>query len=157
MKTVIRAGKATYYVFLIIWIVPLVLAIATVIRSPTTRSLWGMVCFVFVYGICLFVWVKRFKIECGEGRLRYTCLFGGCIEVSVRDVQSAAFELGIQRYCDRFLPPIRLVLTLKPNSKIRRLVINIKVFDRKQIDSLVVFLDANGVKISKGRKESGSH
>lgn len=144
-KMVIRAGTSTYLAFLLIWLVPSMLVLLGAAYAPPATSVWGMFFLIVLFGLGLLIWIRRFRIEYGESRICYTALFSGSNEIDTKDIESVVSEVGIHRYSDRFLPPNRLVLNLKQGSRKKRLVINIKVFNKKNIDAFVKFLEDRSV------------
>jgi hypothetical protein len=139
---VMKAARSTYYVAFSLWFGPAILAVAVALRRPTIASLWEMVGIVAIYGIILFVWVRQFSIELGNERMVYSSLFGGRKEIRLKDIESVVRSVGMRRYRDRFLPPIRLEVIPKSGTNMEKLTVNAKVFDREALDVLMTYLGA---------------
>ena len=58
-------------------------------------------------------------------------MFGGYTEIKCADIESAKLGVGIKKYLDRFLPPVRLNISYNVDGARKELAINLKVFDAK--------------------------
>ena len=57
--------------------------------------------------------------------------------MAIGDIQSVEFHVGIKQGEVTFLPPIRLEVVSTPRSLAKKIVINAKVFNRRDTASLV--------------------
>ena len=137
--TVLRAARSAQLVFLLIWIVPAGLVAAGALRQPGA-PVWGTLAIAALYGAVLLAWITRFELRFGGGEVVYRTLFAGRRTMPVAAIASVRRETGITRYTDRFLPPLRLELVPRPGMGFRKLVINVKVFEREGIAALERYL-----------------
>ena len=100
------------------------------------RRIQTTICFSAIL-ILIFAWVRRFRIVVDETSLSYTSLFGGKKIVKLDDITTAHTEIGSK---DRFGPVMRFELECKPPSREHQIVINMKVFSRKDLHSLFEIL-----------------
>lgn len=138
---VFRASRSTYWVVLFIWLAPALLVASATVQHLAIESAWQMTGFVTTYGVLLWVWVRKFRLEIGDGKIAYTSLFGGHREIRAAEIESVVRSIGIVRYRDRFSPPLRLEIIPKGTSTAQKVVINAKVFDRKSVDCLLQYLE----------------
>jgi hypothetical protein len=133
-----RAGKSTYFIFFLLWSVPSIPLCSVIILRPNLLGeLWKALAIVVPFGAIVFFWVSRFRIELSDRWLSYTSLFTGTNKMAINDIQSVEFHMGIKQGEVTFLPPIRLEIVPTPRSLAKKIVINAKVFNRRDTASLL--------------------
>ena len=138
---IIRAARSTYIVVLLIWAAPTFLVTAALVRNSSLPSVWAMAALTAAIGMILYFWIYLFRIEVDAYKLSYTTLFGGRRTLRLSDLGSVRFMVGYRRYCDRFLPPVRLEICLRKGVDGPCMVINAKIFDHKALNELMRRLD----------------
>lgn len=137
--TAYSPAASAYVVVALIWLVPLGLAVASVVRRPHDATLWGMLAIVSISGIAAIAWLSRHRIRVFADRIRYTTPWRE-IEIPLGEVESARLVIGADNYRDRFLPPVRIEIWRRVGGARRRVAINAKVFRRRDIDELLDLL-----------------
>jgi hypothetical protein len=82
------------------------------------------------------VWLAFFKLELGDGWIKYRSLFGGVQEIQLADIKSAELMTGIRQYASPFFPPNRIEIAVRGKDGERFVVINTKVFSREALRNL---------------------
>jgi hypothetical protein len=113
-----------------------------VATRPGEASSWGMVAMAAAYCSAFFLWVRKFRIEIGDGTITYESLFGGSRQVRVADIESVNAVIAIRKRTDRFQPPLRLVLRVKDGVRAtKEVTINLKVFELSDVATLMEAVD----------------
>jgi len=130
------ADHRTFCVFGAIGGVPLLVSLLAALKEP---SFWGAVAICVLLLTALFFWIVAFRICITEKAISYRTLFGGtkCLEFS--QIKSYKME---KRLYSAFGPAIRLVITSKAAAGVRAIVINVKVFGKKDLKQLFETLES---------------
>jgi len=126
----IRAAASTYVVFALLF-GPICFFSIAVYREYSTTILFSLV-LAFI-----FTWIRKFRIVVDDATLSYSSLFGGRQSVQLNEIVSARTEIGTRRALD---PMYRMVLELEHSAGKSPIIINMKVFRRKDIAGLVAIL-----------------
>lgn len=130
----ISPGRSTYIVWFSILSIPIfIIFVAILVRGFIASVVpvfycWGMMLFF------AFFWISRFNLRLENNYIYYRSLFSGANYIHLADVVSVKHRVGIYKYTDRFLPPVRLEIKGKRGLVI---VINLKVFNRKDVESVI--------------------
>ena len=125
-----RAAASTYVVFGLMF-VPLCCFSILVFRQSSSTILCSSVL------LLIFVWIRTYRIVVDGAELSYTSLFGGRQSVQLEEIASARTEIGIR---DALGPMYRLVLELSGHAEKSQIVINMKVFRREDMATLIGIL-----------------
>jgi hypothetical protein len=135
-----RAAKSTYIVFTIIWAIPFLISLLSIYKMPMNKSLWLMEFIIISFAAFLMLWIYKFKIIITNTSVIYESLFNGVKEINLLDIEKATIKVGINKYTDRFLPPVRIEIKTKSNNE--KLAINIKVFNKNDVVKLIETVNA---------------
>lgn len=136
--TTFCAAKSTYVVAALLCVVPFGVGLIAIGTRPTEPSSWGMAALAAVYGTMIFLWVRKFRIQIGDGKIRYQSLFGGSREVLVTDIESVRREGPVGELAGRSRPPTSLVLVIRDGRGASGAVtINLKVFRLSDVATLM--------------------
>lgn len=102
--------------------------------------MWIATAIVFAAGIAVFIWFRRFLLEVSGNVLRYRSLLGGTKEIRFDDIRTTRIESGFPHYRDRFRPTLRMIVLPKEGAGAAPFDINLKVFEKIDIDRLVEIL-----------------
>lgn len=137
VTTAFRASYSAYVVISLILAFPL---LASLVGFIEDRKFWQPLAICVVILSFFIVWLSCFRIEISEEALSYRSLFSRKRTLSLSNVGRAEVCVGYNNYSDRFRPPLRLVVQPRAGINERPIIINIKVFHRKNIDFLVSVL-----------------
>jgi hypothetical protein len=138
-----RAATSTYVVFGLIVAVPCLLSpIAMSIDSMSRdKSHWvhDSVVIIFFSAVILltFLWIRKFRILVEDSVLSYTSLFGGTRTLNLVDIEVARTEHGPQALLGPFF---RLVVQPTAFANKPPIIINMKIFSRRDLEELFVIL-----------------
>lgn len=130
----ISAGRSTYIIWFSILSIPiLIIFVAMLVRGFVFSVVpvfccWGMMLFFVSF------WISRFNLKVDSKYICYRSLFSGTNCIHFADIVSVKHRIGIYKYTDRFLPPVRLEIKGKRGAVI---VINLKVFNREDVESII--------------------
>lgn len=133
----VSAGRSTYTVWIVIFGVPFVIIfISLLVNGFTSSFLTLLFCLVVMLFFVVF-WISRFNLKIDDECIYYSSLFSGTTCIRFTDITSVRHRVGIYKYTDRFLPPVRLEIRGRNGDVI---IINLKVFNREDIDSIIKWL-----------------
>jgi hypothetical protein len=120
-----KASWSAYIVFTAMWGIPIFGGLAAAVMRPRG---WEVLLVSVIPWAFFCVWLAAMKLQISDSEVTYRSLFKGSQSLRWADVKAVSFEVGHQKYSDRFhLPLVRLVIT--PKSPIYPvLVINAKPF-----------------------------
>lgn len=139
----LRAGRSTYLVFAVMFAVPLLINLLALLRD---RTWWQPVIIILFVVVACFAWLWSFKIVVANGRLTYSNLFQRPVSVQLSEIAKVDIQMGCFTYLDRFKPTIRLIIRCLPSTGKNQISINMKVFNKKQIDALLDIIDPLSIK-----------
>jgi hypothetical protein len=135
-----RASVSTYVVFgLIFGIIcgsPITIAISTMRNGQSVHNSLVIALFSLLF-LLVVAWIKKFRVLIRDSMVSYTTLFGGTRELNLSDIKSARTEIGPQKLLGPFY---RLVLEPVASSGKPPLVINMKVFSKKDLQLVIAVL-----------------
>jgi hypothetical protein len=104
-----------------------------------------------------FLWLWRFAIEVTQDAISYRTLWSGTRTLGFSDIRKAAVEMGAKEYEDRSRPTIRLALYTLKESGQEPIDINMKVFEREDVQLLLEHfgLDRNDLSIVRRWRKQG--
>ena len=148
-----RACAATYIVFSVIGATPLLINILFAVRAGRAKALTvgpGLQILLTAIGflLLLLIWVHAFKLQVRDGLLFYRTLFGGTRTIPLDEIASADIKFGPDA---PFGPFYRLTVHPSPGANRHPIVINMKVFSKKDLNTL---FDILGPKLKGGRRFS---
>lgn len=134
-----RAATSSYFIFIAIWGVPLV--IWTVANFINGRNNWQGIalCFLGLFGCIL--WLALFKLILTQDTVIYRSLFGGTVSLPVKEIIKTDIVIGCFTFADRFKPTSRLVIEPNQSTGKKSIVINIKPFSQKAVNDFLSSLD----------------
>lgn len=132
----IFAGKTTYIIFSSILGIPFLIFLLVILFKGPIASAVHVLFFLSFCELFVFFYVSRFNIKIDNERIHYRSLFSGVTYIDLSDICSVTYKVGSVKYSERFLPFYRL--EIKGGGKV--IMINLKVFDRKDIKLLNDFL-----------------
>ena len=126
-RRVWKADPATIMVVVGPWVIISLINFLAAFKSRSMLTALGI-----SLGLSLFaaLWVMTFRVEIDGKRLSYVSLFSGTRVVTFDQIQSAVIKVGGSSFREKFLPLIRLEITVEPDSGLRNFSINLKVFAR---------------------------
>lgn len=130
----ISAGRSTYIIWFSILSIPILIVFIAMLVRGFVFSVVPVLC---CWGIMLFFtffWISRFNLKIDSKSICYRDLFSGAKCIDFADIVSVKHRIGIYKYTDRFLPPVRLEIKGKRGAII---VINLKVFNREDVESII--------------------
>jgi hypothetical protein len=130
----IRSSKKSLALLEGILAIPFFISIFATKNQP---SMWIPVVILVIFAVVVFVWMISFRIEVAFGMLKYHSLLGGTKEVRLNEIEVARIEVGYSKYMDRFRPPVRLCVRPQRGLGAKAFDINLRVFDRSDIDQLL--------------------
>lgn len=133
----LRAGRSTYLVFAVMFAIPLLINLFALLNDP---SWWEPVIIILLAAVVCFAWLRSFEIVVAQGRLTYASLFRRAISIQLAEIAKVNIRTGCFTYIDRFKPTTRLIIHPLSATGRSPMIINLKVFDKKQIDVLLAFL-----------------
>lgn len=116
------------------------LTVAMVYGVIQEREQWPGVVLAVALQIFLSAWLFSFSLALIGDRLRYRSLFGGRKELDIADIKRIEVQVGEARYRDKFRPPIRLFVKSWQASRDSSFDINMKVFDKRDMEVLLQIL-----------------
>ena len=141
----IRPALRTYIVFAALGSIPLLVQLAVIghhrIDVPLLACNVGLL-------LLLLAWVFAHRLVLRDGIVRYRTLFRGVTVVPVSSISDVSLRIGVFSYIDRFRPTVRIEVRWVDTST-RLLVINARVFKRKEVDRL---LDVIGLPLEPAEK-----
>lgn len=135
-NTCYRACVSTYLVFGTITGIPLLISLLATLKSPAAWP--GVVACLFIMA-AIFWWLNSFKILLSEREISYRSLFKGTASLAFSEIKEAKTDVTFSQV---FGPPIRLVLSPKPNIAKPPIIVNIKVFCRHDVAQLLKILES---------------
>ena len=135
----LRTGRSAYLGFAIMFSVPFLLYLCVLWKD---QSWWQPVIIIFLAAVICFGWLRSFKIVVAKGQLTYVSLFQRAVSIQLSEIAKVDIQIGCFTYLDRFKPTTRLIIQPQPSTGKSPISINLKVFDKKQIDVLLAFLDS---------------
>jgi hypothetical protein len=129
-----RAAASTYVVFTAIFAVLDIPAILTARSDPGAFEIAVAVSTTYLF---VLTWIWRFQIILTSQTLAYKSLFGGVRRLDVAEIQKIKTQIDFKR---KLGPFYRLLIFSGRSDKEEPLVINMKVFERRDIQRLVEFL-----------------
>lgn len=130
----ISAGRSTYIIWFSMLSIPILIVFIAILVRGFVFSVVPVLC---CWGIMLFFaffWISRFNLKIDSKSICYRKLFSGTKCIEVADIVSVKHRIGTCKYTDRFLPPVRLEIKGKRGAII---VINLKIFNRKDVESII--------------------
>jgi len=140
-----RAAWSTYFFFGLISL-PFLLPVFAILHKYRGKIVFAapsdMLVVVFFPVACLFavIWIASFQITVSGSELSYKTLFGGKRTLTLAQISSAETELGAGKL---FGPFYRLVIV--PKGRGKPLVINMKIFEKRDLQRLLVILGDKAV------------
>ncbi len=128
------ACRSTYLVFLTIIGVPLIINLIALLKDPT---FWQPVLICFLAMAAFLFWIRSFRIKLSDNQILYKRLFGGTTCINVSEILKIDTEVGCFKYSDRFKPTFRIVIKPIPLIGKSPVVINAKIFCKKEINQLL--------------------
>jgi hypothetical protein len=136
VETRYRACVSTYLVFGAITGIPFLISLLATLKNPTV---WPSVIACFFIMAAVFWWLNTFKIQLSESGVSYRSFFKGAVYLAFSEIKEAKTDVT---FSEVFGPPIRLVLTPKPNVAKPPIIVNIKVFCRRDVAQLLKILES---------------
>lgn len=126
----IKASSSAYIVFICILGVPLIINLFAALQNEML-----LVPVVLLLGLIIFaiLWVKGHRIKIYQDKVEYCSFLMPVKSLKFCEIKSLNLEFGISRFSDVFLPPVRFVLVPKSMVNSKRIIINTKVFNRKNL------------------------
>ncbi len=136
VDTCYHACVSTYLIFGTITGLPFMISLLATLKNPVAWP--GVVACLFIMA-AIFWWLNAFKIQVSEKDVSYRSLFQGTVSLAFSEIKEAKTDVTFSKV---FGPPIRLVLTPKPNIAKPPIIVNIKVFCRSDVAQLLKNLEA---------------
>lgn len=137
----ISAGRTTYIIWIIIFGIPFFIIFMPLLVNGFSSSVLPLMLCWGVSLLFIIFWISRFNIKIDNECIYYRSLFSGETCIRFTDIISVKHKVGMYKYTDRFLPPIRLEIRGRRGKLI---AINLKVFNREDIDSIIKWLAIRG-------------
>ena len=138
--------SSTYLVFGGMFVPVLLVAVyVAAFRKPHD---WEMAAIVLSVLIFIIIWIRFFRIVVSNGIIHYRSLFGGNKCLALGEIRKAEIKIGGE---EAFGPFYRLILYPSEDVNKTRIVINMKVFSREDVNAL---LDILGPKLKGQRRLS---
>lgn len=130
----LRACGSAYLLFSLIGGIPLTLSLLLALKEP---SFWQPVGIFFFALVISFLWLRSVRLELTDDTIRYSTLFRRSSSLSLHEIHKAEIKAGLGNYSDRFRPTVRLVIEPFPFVRKPPMVVNVKVFSRRDIHLLL--------------------
>lgn len=137
----ISAGRSTYIIWFSILSIPILIILVAMLARGFVFSFIPVFCCWGVMLFFVFFWISRFNLKIDSKCICYRNFFSGANCIHFADVVSVKHRIGICKYTDRFLPPVRLEIVGKRGAII---VINLKVFNREDVESIIKWFIKRG-------------
>jgi hypothetical protein len=133
-----RSGLSAYLALGLVWWVLFVIFVIGTLRTSLEIAGGGLL-FTAVPGVGFPIWLAGFKLEFGDGWMRYRTLFRA-YEIRTEDISKAVYATGVAKYTKVLLPPNRVEVFLKSGGNEDPVMINTKVFSREALVTLREYL-----------------
>jgi len=141
-----KASRTSMAVVTGVFTLPLLICMLAAIKHP---AMWIAV-LICVTGIAfVLIWLKYYEVEVADGTLKYSSLFSRPKYVQLDSIVSAKIEVGYRLYRDRFKAPLRLVISTCNDKSDCSISINLKVFSKQDVESLLLLLDLNKTQLGR--------
>lgn len=135
----IGAAPSAYLIFSLIFGSMAILALLADRRSTGFPAASLIAIAIFV---AFLVWLKAFRLQVKDGILSYRSLFNGTRSMAVNDICGVETKLGISQPSGPF---VQLIIKALPQRGEKPIVVNLKVFSRKDISNLHGLLKENNI------------
>lgn len=129
-----RAAASTYIVFGLMF-GPVCIFAALAFRQ------YSLTIIVTAVLLVIFIWIRAFRIVVDDTTVSYTSLFSGRRSFQLAEIVSARTEIGVKKPIE---PTYRLIIVFKESGVASQIVVNMKVFRRRDIAKLI---DVLGIKL----------
>jgi hypothetical protein len=138
---VYRASKSAYVVFALILGGPLLFALPVFFRRPL--SSWKVFVLQLTALLFSYCWLWFFRLVLSKEDIHYRTLFKGTVGLAWKEISKAETIIGYGKggLWNALKPPFRLVLEPEPSLNKRAIVINLKVFNKRDLARLFEILD----------------
>ena len=130
----ISAGRSTYIIWFSILSIPILIVFVAMLVRGFVLSVVPVFCCWGIMLFFVFFWISKFNLKIDGKYICYSSLFSGTDCIHFADIVSVKHRVGIYKYTDRFLPPVRLEIKGKRGGVI---VINLKVFNGEDVESII--------------------
>jgi hypothetical protein len=136
----IRTCGSCYPVFTILLGSPLALFF---IVGMHKEKMFGLpIAFCLLAMALFYLWLGYHKLELLNNSITYRTLLCGTSSLGFSEMDKMGVQMGCSKYSDRFRPTMRLVIELKPSTNKPHLVVNLKVFSKKDLIRLDHYLNS---------------
>ena len=124
---------------------------AVLYHDPMNCEVWKFMAAICTTAIATFLWLFSFKIELSDEDITYRTMWNYFrpYSLSFADIGKAVMKVGTIKYSDRFKPTVRMELKPKRGIQKRTMIINLKIFDKKEMKYVFDFLQSKGIIVPK--------
>jgi hypothetical protein len=103
-------------------------------KNPTAQGTGLVLCVIVLVVGLVHAWLFAFRLEIGNGWIRYRSLLQRSRTIRLEDIASVdSAPSGVRRHSEAMLPPLRVEIFLKSRPEALPIVINLKVFSREAL------------------------
>ncbi len=146
----IGAAPSAYLIFSLIFASMAVLGLLADRRSAGFPGASLITIAIFV---AFLVWLKAFRLQVRDGVFSYRSLFTGTQSMRMSDICGVETKLSIS---DSLGPFVQLVIKASPQHGEKPIIVNLKVFSRKDINTLHDLLTQNNIEWNNRSRKTKS-